>query len=142
LEIPWSSSPPIAERADGTRLDKVPDADAYLQAHQDAHAWLIACHPEVTSFAWVRTSRSRRSEGKRVLGRLALIEREFPGTTTVPRNHESVPLADLLDAYAALWTALRVASGVVHPERDALGRGESGRCPRTDGLLARMVAWP
>jgi predicted RNase H-like nuclease len=126
------------------RLDKVPDADAYLQAHQDARAWLIACHPEVSflRFEWGPAA-PVEAEAKGVLGRLALIEREFPGTATVPRNHEvqeSIPLAEALDAYAALWAALRVASGVVHPERDALGRDASGRCPRADGLLPRMVA--
>ncbi len=84
-----------------------------------------------------------KSTAKGMLDRLALVEREFPGTEQRLRDEElarSIPLADLLDAYAALWTALRIASRIVHPERDALGRDSSGRCPQADGLVMRIVA--
>jgi predicted RNase H-like nuclease len=125
-------------------FDKVADADKYLQANKDAQAWLIECHPEIS---FLRLSGGKplvsKSKAPGVLARLALIEREFPGTTQaleVLDPAESVPLADLLDAYAALWTALRVASGVVHPENDALGRNADGRCPEMDGVLLRIVA--
>lgn len=125
-------------------LDKVADADAYLRAHPEAQAWLIECHPEVSFLRMNGESRlAPKSTAKGMLDRLALIEREFPGTAQRLRDEElarSVPLADLLDAYAALWTALRIASGLVHPERDALGGDPGGRCPRADGLVMRIVA--
>jgi predicted RNase H-like nuclease len=125
-------------------LDKVADADAYLQVHQDAQAWLIECHPEI-SFLRMNGEQPLVSKGKAkgILDRFALIELQFPGTARRLRKHElseSVSLSDLLDAYAALWTALRVASGVVHPERDALGSDAIGRCPNAGGLLLRIVA--
>jgi predicted RNase H-like nuclease len=123
-------------------LDKV--ADAYLHAHPEAQAWLIECHPEI-SFLRMNGNQALIAKGKAkgALDRLALIEREFPGTSSGLREHklaESVPLSDLLDAYAALWTALRIASGAVHPERDALGRDARGRCPKANGMLLRIVA--
>jgi predicted RNase H-like nuclease len=126
-------------------LDKVADADAYLRAHRDAQAWVIECHPEI-SFLRMNGDQplAPKSKAKGILQRLHLIERQFPGTIDAMGEDdlaESVPLADLLDAYAALWTALRVACEVVHPERDALGRDPGGgRCPRADGLLLRIVA--
>lgn len=125
-------------------LDKVADADAFLHANLDAQAWLIECHPEV-SFLRLNegTLLAPKGSGKGVLDRLALIEREFPGVTDTLREHNvagSVPLADLLDACAALWTALRVGAGVIHPERGALGCEPGGRCPRADGLILRIVA--
>jgi predicted RNase H-like nuclease len=114
-------------------LDKVADADAYLVAHPEAQAWLIECHPEI-SFLYLNAhcSLAPKSKASGMLERLALIEREFPGTQSAMREHPlaaSVPLADLLDAYAALWTALRIATGVVNPERDALGTGADQPLP-------------
>lgn len=123
-------------------LDKVADADEYLRAHPEAQAWLIECHPELSFLCLNYDERlAPKSKAKGTLDRLALLEREFPGTTDRLREHpvaELVPLPDLLDAHAALWTALRVASGVVDAERDALGAPD-GRCPRADGLVMRIV---
>jgi predicted RNase H-like nuclease len=115
-------------------LDKVAEADSYLCAHPEAQAWLLECHPEVSFLRLNGGERlASKSKARGALDRLALIEREFPLA-------ESTPLADLLDAHAALWTALRVAARAIDPERDALGRGPDGSCPRADGLLMRIVA--
>lgn len=125
-------------------LDKVADADAYLRAHSMARRWLVECHPEVSFFRMNGDGRlAPKSKAKGLLQRLALVEREFPGTREaigeLPLS-ATVPLADQLDAYAALWTALRVASGAVDPERDALGCGTDDRPPQADGMLMGIVA--
>ena len=109
-----------------------------------AQAWLIECHPEV-SFLHLngRARLAPKSSAKGTLDRLALIEREFPGTEDNLREDPlalQVPLADALGAYAAVWTTMRIASGSVHPERDALGVNSDGCCPLADGMVMRIVA--
>lgn len=125
-------------------LDKVADADTYLRAHPDAETWLIECHPEISFLRLNGDTRlAPKSRAKGTLERLALIEREFPGTESNLRTDpiaESTPLTDLLDAHAALWTALRIATDTIHPTHDALGTTPTTPCPRADGLPMRIVA--
>ena len=125
-------------------LDKVADADGYLKASPQAASWLFECHPEL-SFLRLNDEVPLfpKTKARGVLQRIDLIEGEFPGTIESLKEQplaESVPLPDLLDAYAALWTALRVACGLVHPERDALGFDQNGDCPSIDGFPLRIVA--
>lgn len=134
----------VASRQSIGILDKVADADAYLLAHPEAHDWLIECHPEV-SFLRLNegTPLARKSTAKGVLDRLRLIEDAFPTAPPALAEHplaETVPLADPLDALAALWSALRIASGIIDPDRDALGMGPDGVPRDAEGVPMRMVA--
>jgi predicted RNase H-like nuclease len=124
-------------------LDKVADADGYLRANPEAAAWLLECHPEL-SFLRLNAGNqlAPKSKARGALERLTLLGTEFPGIADRLRKDPlaaEIPLADALDAHAALWTALRVASGALDPERNALGRGSDGHFPVFDGSPARIV---
>jgi predicted RNase H-like nuclease len=133
----------VSQQAVGI-IDKVADANAYLRDNPDAQSWLLECHPEISFLRLNGGSRlAPKSSATGALNRLELSEREFPSVREGLREHplgRTIPLADLLDAYAALWTALRIASGIVDPNRDALGVGPDGHYPQADGVAMRIVA--
>src|SRR5581483_7059520 len=143
-------------------LEKVRDADTYLRRHPDAEDWLIECHPEV-SFLRMNGGEplAPKAKAKGALQRLALVEREFPGTTRALEERElaehvplaeRVPLADLLDAHAArrpmlagLWSRSRpqTRKGWAGAERKGFRSGArrgSTRCERRAGR-GRAVCW-
>jgi predicted RNase H-like nuclease len=116
---------------------KVAEVDAFVLAHPDSEAWLFECHPEV-SFLELNGGRTLAA-GKRsragVEHRLDLVRRAFPdadaqlAAVTWPRR--VVELSDLLDAYAALATAVRCARG----EHTTLGDGDRDEA----GVIMRMA---
>lgn len=154
-------------------FDKVWETDRFVRSAQrpdgtwPVEDWLFEVHPELcfqrlhdrdvarvtagnrkeaAAGPWPRLAPKKRARG--LLQRLALVHQHFPDVQQRVRDLEwSVRghLDDPLDAYAALWTARRVAE---HGFKDAeiLGRvaTESGvlALPRDNhgaGLLMRMV---
>lgn len=87
-------------------------------------------HPEL-SFAMMNDGRPMQSSKKTKAGaveRLALLERHFPDVQGALECSTSRAVArdDILDAYAAAWTAWRIARGKAHyvpaePELDSRG---------------------
>jgi predicted RNase H-like nuclease len=116
---------------------KVAEVDAFARAHPSAEAWLWECHPEL-SFAALAggapLATPKRSPAGRAT-RLALARAVFPDAAAqlaaLPWPRRQVTPADALDAYAALFTALRCARG---RQRD-LGGGERDSA----GVLMRIA---
>jgi predicted RNase H-like nuclease len=110
-------------------VPKVSEVDSWLLEHPDAQDWLYEAHPELSFRAMhgrpLEESKHARA-GRRA--RLGLICAAFPdarqviGTTPIPTGQAR--LHDTLDAYAVLWSALRIARGdhtVLGGERDSRG---------------------
>jgi predicted RNase H-like nuclease len=129
-----------AERCGGRRVaaqafgiyPKVRELDALLAARPLLRGRIREVHPEVCFWAWnggTAIHASKKTEaGQRE--RLALVEAHF-GAGSIERVRALLaPLRaatdDILDAFAALWTAERIACGTARtfpeePARDALG---------------------
>ena len=114
---------------------KMEDVDDWLCEHPTAQDWLYECHPEL-SFRAMADGRvlddKKTAHGQ--VDRLRLVMREFPDVLDVVANtrlsSRDAQLTDVLDAYAALDSALHVAAG----EHEELG-GETDAL----GLIMRMV---
>ncbi len=125
-----------AERCAGRRVAaqafgiyaKVREVDALLAARPSLRGRIREVHPEVCFWAWnggVAIRASKKTEaGQRE--RLALVEAHF-GAGSLARVREQLaplraPVDDILDAFAALWTAERIAQGVARtlPEEPLL----------------------
>jgi predicted RNase H-like nuclease len=108
---------------------KIAEVDAWVREHPECEDWLFECHPEL-SFCALGDGRippDKRS-GAGMVCRLRWIRELFPDAedrlAAAPWPGRQVESVDLLDAYAALSTALICARGeqqVLAPERD--GRG-------------------
>jgi len=129
-----------AERCAGRRVaaqafgiyPKVRELDGLLTARPSLRERVREIHPEVCFWAWnggVAIRASKKSEaGQRE--RLALVEAHF-GAASLQRVRAQLaplraPADDILDAFAALWTAERIAKGTARtlpedPPRDARG---------------------
>jgi predicted RNase H-like nuclease len=112
-------------------VPKIREVDVFLRGDCQRPNWLREVHPEVSFWAWngqqpmthSKKSAAGRSE------RAALVERQYGAAysatqTSLPRRcyHPD----DLLDAFAALWTAERVVAGTAlvlpsQPPHDAEG---------------------
>jgi predicted RNase H-like nuclease len=108
---------------------KVAEVDDWVRAHADSEGWLYECHPEVT-FAALNGGAplADKRSGSGLLARLRLVGERFPDAeerlAAAPWPGRAVAAADLLDAYAALTTALRCARGeheLLAAGRDRLG---------------------
>jgi predicted RNase H-like nuclease len=140
-------------------LVKVAEVDAFLRAPQptgapDRQQWLFEVHPEMC-FRALNGGAVPPSKTTALgqLQRLDVVRREFPDAEERIRAWAGAArhsLLDVLDAYAACWTALRWAlTGAGAPERRAgvtpalevLGEDADGRSPmeQATGLLMRMV---
>ena len=116
---------------------RIAEADALLAERPARQAWVVEVHPELSFLALAGASRAlppkRRTDGLRV--RRELLAAVAPdgelrlGAWAAPRRDAA--LDDLLDAYAALWSARRHAAGGA----DVLGDGERDE----RGLLMQMV---
>ncbi|HVP17883.1 MAG TPA: DUF429 domain-containing protein, partial [Spirochaetia bacterium] len=113
----------IGRRADGRRINretwnivpKIAEVDAFLGAHREMRRRFHEAHPEV-SF-WKLNSCSAMAYGKKTrqgrAERRAIVASRFARYDAV---RETLPRGgwaedDLLDAFAVLWTAKRVARG-------------------------------
>lgn len=129
-----------AERCAGRRVAaqafgiyaKVRELDALLEARPALRGRIREVHPEVCFWAWngevAMRANKKTPEGQRE--RLALIEARY-GSGVVAQVRAQLassraPTDDIHDAFAALWTAERIARGVARtlpeqPQRDARG---------------------
>lgn len=112
-------------------LPRIRDVDAFLQAHPDAAARVVEVHPEV-SFAEMNGGAGLAHSKKTAEGRAERLALLAPTFGDAPERagrgiaRSALALDDVLDAFAALWSARRVASGAAHrlpepPPLDAHG---------------------
>ncbi len=104
---------------------KVAEVDAWVQSNRDSDDWLWECHPELSLWALNgRTCCGAKASAAGLVQRLTLLREEFPDVeeriASAPWAGKRVALSDILDAYAALTTALVCARG----EQEELGGGE------------------
>ncbi len=114
----------IGRRTDGRAINretwniipKIREADSLLGAHPELRAKVHEAHPELSFFRW--NGRRAMAHGKRTeegrAERRTLIASQFRGCTEaaagrLPRGGWAQD--DLLDAFALLWTARRIARG-------------------------------
>jgi predicted RNase H-like nuclease len=116
---------------------KVAEVDELLREKPDREEWLFEVHPELTfrRLAGVDLPGKKRSAGQ--ARRLELLESTFTdiGARLSERRwpRREVGVDDIIDAYAALYTAYRYAGGTGEVLR--LGGLERD----AEGVLARMV---
>lgn len=111
---------------------KVKEVDEVLQSRPDLRNKLFEIHPELCFYAWngAQPMRNPKRTGQGFMERLALVESEF-GSDAFANvrdgyGRSKVHDDDILDAFAALWTAERIAKGVAEscpnpPETDSTG---------------------
>jgi len=129
----------IGLRVDGRKLSrqawailpKIREVDACLRAHATLQRRVREVHPEVCFWAWdgnkAMESSKRSSTGK--AEREALVKSRYGNHYRMAQSslpHGQYSNDDLLDAFAALWTAERVAAGramvlPADPPRDSCG---------------------
>ena len=126
-------------------LPKIEEIDATMRVDLARQEWIVEVHPEVCFIVLAKElgdavpatglPPKQRTAGR--LARLALLERVFSdvgervAAETWPRS--DVGTDDVLDAYAALWTARRYAS---NPQSVVRLGGDAD----DEGLFRRMVA--
>jgi predicted RNase H-like nuclease len=117
---------------------KIKEVDSWVRAHPDCHVWLVECHPELSWYALSeREGLLDKRSGSGLVRRLQLLRELFPDAeeciAASPWSGKHATLSDLLDAYAALSSALAFARGPGEYE-------ELGECERdAEGLPMRMV---
>jgi predicted RNase H-like nuclease len=111
---------------------KVDEVDRALRSAPKRPDWVREVHPEVCFWAW-RGGEPMPVAKKRAAGRAArreLVDAHFGAgaSAEVRRQHRRADVAadDVLDAFAALWTAERIVRGEAatlpaHPPLDAHG---------------------
>jgi predicted RNase H-like nuclease len=117
-------------------LPKIEEVDAAMAADPSRQRWIAEVHPELCFAAMAANGglpSKRHAAGRRA--RLALLRRAFPDVVERARQarwpRREVAPDDILDAYAALWTARRYADG----SATCLGGDRDEH-----GLLRRMIA--
>ena len=112
-------------------LPRIRDVDALLRADPDAAARVVEVHPEV-SFAGMNGGAGLAHAKKTAEGRAERLTLLAPFFGDAPEHagcgipRSALALDDVLDAFAALWSARRVASGAARrlpepPPLDAHG---------------------
>jgi len=112
-------------------LPRIRDVDALLRASPALRDSVREVHPEVCFWHWNqrRPLAHSKKSGFGFAERLALVEHVFGSTPAAVRASVPRTLAtddDILDAFAALWTAQRMHDGtaermIADDERDACG---------------------
>jgi predicted RNase H-like nuclease len=111
-------------------LGKIREVDTLLLARPALRRRVRECHPEVSFREWAgRPLRHGKKSSAGHVERAALVDAEWPDERArlarlLPRG--GFQRDDLLDAFAALWTARRIHQGAARtfpttPERDACG---------------------
>jgi predicted RNase H-like nuclease len=115
---------------------KVREIDDWVRAHRESEEWLFECHPELCFQALAEGALpGPKTSAAGLVGRLQLVRAVFSdaedqlGAAEWPAKQ--VGLSDLLDAYAALASAVRCGRG----HQEELGNGERDG----EGLVMRMV---
>jgi predicted RNase H-like nuclease len=96
---------------------KVKEVDEWVRAHPESHEWFFECHPELSFHALVGGDIPyAKSSAAGLLSRLRILKPVFRDAeeriASTPWPAKLVGLSDLLDAYAALATAIACARGV------------------------------
>jgi predicted RNase H-like nuclease len=117
-------------------MKKVREVDHLLQTHHELRGRVFEVHPEVSFATWNRSDPIEHSkhslEGQEA--RRQLVAAHFGEEAldaALAATHKRAKLDDVLDAFAALWTAERIANN----QHGTLG---DGRADAT-GLLMRIV---
>lgn len=115
-------------------VPKVREVDVWLRAHPTAQAWLYECHPELSFYAMASGVQADKRSAHGQVDRLRHVAAEFPDALDVIAasrfRAKDADLRDVLDAYAALFTALHVRAC----DHEELG-GETD----STGLAMRIV---
>lgn len=117
-------------------VPKVKEVDDWVRAHRDSESWFFECHPELCFQALAEggVPPAKASTAGPVV-RLQLIRELFRDAeerfAAAEWPAKKVGLMDVLDAYAALASAIQCARG----HQEELGNGERDR----EGLVMRMV---
>lgn len=91
---------------------KVAEVDTLMRASALARKVVVETHPEVGFALWAgapMTFSKKTSEG--ASARRSLVEKEFGPLPAWPHPRRIVQPDDVLDAFACLWTARRIAAG-------------------------------
>ena len=121
----WEEACSIGKRVDGRKLSKqtyailpkIREADAFIRGNAWARRVIHEVHPELCFSRWAGAPMAhgkKTPEGR--TARVAVIEKTFGHgifeelRSSLGRN--AVRYDDLADAFAALWTASRIAAGV------------------------------
>ena len=112
-------------------LPKIRQVDDYLRRDSVIAARVREVHPEVCFTYWNggRPMKFAKLSGFGFVERFRIVEQSFPGAAEQIREHHAaneVSDDDILDALAALWTAIRLHSSTairIGPDnaRDAVG---------------------
>jgi len=114
----------IGQSIDGRKLSrqawaivpKIFEVDAFLRREAAGQTWVREVHPEVCFWAW-NGGRAMIHRKKSVAGRLereAIVQSRYEAAHAVARTtlrRGTYAHDDLLDAFAALWSAERLAAG-------------------------------
>lgn len=92
-------------------VPKIREVDVFPRSEPKCQEWLLEVHPEVCFLAWSDRLLYGKHSAVGQMERLGLTREEFPDAERailedLNATHK-VDLTDILDAYAALWTALR-----------------------------------
>ena len=120
----WDEACAIRERIEGRRMSrqawgivpKVAEVDRALRRNPGRDGWIREVHPEVSFATWNGSPMRHRKKGiEGRTERMELVASYFgsPAFAGVRARHRAgdVAAADILDAFAALWTAERIARG-------------------------------
>lgn len=96
-------------------LGKIEEVDGWIRRLPDPEPWLFECHPETSFRALAGEVLAPKTSATGALQRVRLVDRQFPGFLDALREDRDaagrVSLIDMLDACAALWTAIRCRTG-------------------------------
>jgi predicted RNase H-like nuclease len=96
-------------------LNKIAEVDAVLLEDRNRQSWLIEVHPEVCFRKLAQQDLPRKKSAAGKNARRELLRQCFPDIEEriahVRWSRREVGYDDLLDAYVALWSALRFARG-------------------------------
>jgi len=112
-------------------LPKIADVDALMRTNAFLARRVWEVHPEVSFATWFggKPARFPKASGFGFAERFQFVEASFPGAArSVREGWKQAQLADddILDAFAALWTAQRIDQGIAlcigdRSERDPFG---------------------
>jgi predicted RNase H-like nuclease len=108
--------------------DAVAQVDNLLQRHRELRSRVFEVHPEVSFAYWNNGALESKKSAEGITARRALVSGHFGEIPSPPRGARE---DDLLDAFAALWTAERILAGRAQTLGDAR--------PDLTGLPMRIV---
>lgn len=96
-------------------VPKIREVDELLRTNSEHRDWLLEVHPEVCFLHWAGHPLPGKKSAVGQIQRLKLVRETFRDVESAILEDldvtDKVDLTDVLDAYAALWTALRRLAG-------------------------------